>query len=302
MNKTDRLDGQAIASARKYMGTVAWPTVILGLLFAAAYVASVALALAGILPLWIAVPVVALLTYQSYTILHDSVHGAIGGNDKSLRWLNKAMGYVAAWITMIPLTAHRYEHMAHHRHANDPKRDPDFHMGRLGDSLLAPLRAVLQAWVSQFVSYAKHRWADAPLGQKAILCVEVAVAIVPRLAVMAAGYWLEGLALFVLAWMLGAFILIYLFAYVVHRPHDQVGRYVDTSTILPPRSSLLRSGLNWFWMFQNYHSIHHLFPRVPFYKYAELYDEIEDVMKAKQAPIYSVSARGLKQVPPGLVA
>ena len=105
-----------------------------------------------------------------------------------------------------------------------------------------------------------------------------------------------------MAWIIGAIILIYLFAYVVHRPHDQVGRYVDTSTILPPEIPILLAGLNWFWMFQNYHSIHHLFPRVPFYKYAELYEEIEDVMEAKQAPVYNISVRGLKQVPSRLVA
>ena len=284
------------------MGKVAWPTVILGLLFAAVYIAAVVMSLAGLLSLWLAVPVVALVTYLSYTILHESVHGSIGGNHRSLRWLNKAMGYVAAWITMIPLTAHRYEHMAHHRYANDEQRDPDFHMGSMRDSLLAPVLAAVRAWVSQFTYYAKHRWADAPPRQNVILCLEVAAALLPRLAVILAGYWVEGLALFVLAWMIGAIILIYSFAYIVHRPHDQTGRYVDTATILPPEPAPLRFVLNWLWMFQNYHSIHHLFPRVPFYKYAELYEEIEDVMEAKQAPIYSISLRGLKPVPSKLVA
>jgi beta-carotene hydroxylase len=47
--------------------------------------------------------------------------------------------------------------------------------------------------------------------------------------------------------------------------------------------------LTWLWMYQNYHSIHHLFPRVPFYKYARLYSEIEAVLKEKQAPIYRIS-------------
>ncbi len=277
------------------MGKVAWPTVILGILLATAYVTVVVLTLAGVIPLWAAVPVVALLTYQSYTILHDAVHGAIGGNDRSYRWLNRALGYTAAWITMIPFTAHRYEHMAHHRHANEEERDPDFHMGSMGDSLLAPLRVALQAWASQFSYYAKHRWYDAPPRQNAILCLEVAAALLPRLAVILAGFWVEGLALFVLAWLIGAMILIYLFAYVVHRPHDQVGRYVDTSTILPPDSGLSRVAVNWFWLYQNYHSIHHLFPRVPFYQYAALYDEIEAVLEAKQAPIYRVSIHGLKQ-------
>ena len=302
MSKPDRLDKQAVASASRFMGNVAWPTVIIGLLLGLAYVVAVSSALSGLLPLWIAVPVVAVVTYLSYTILHDSVHGSIGGNDRSFRWLNKAMGYLAAWVTMIPLTAHRYEHMAHHRYANDAERDPDFHMGSMRDSVVAPVRVALQAWVSQFTWYAKHRWADAPRRQNLILCLEIAAALLPRLAVILAGYWVEGLALFVLAWIIGAIILIYLFAYVVHRPHEQVGRYVDTATILPPESPLLRAGLNWFWMFQNYHSIHHLFPRVPFYRYAELYDEIEDIMVAKQAPIFSISGRGVQALPPRTVS
>ena len=302
MSQADQLDRQAIASAGKYMGKVAWKTVALGLLFAVAYVTAVGLALAGLISLWIAVPFVAVVTYLSYTILHESVHGSIGGNDRSWRWLNKAMGYLAAWITMIPFTAHRYEHMAHHRYANDPARDPDFHMGGMGDSLLAPVRAALQAWVSQFTYYRKHRWADASPRQNAVFCLEIAAALLPRLAVIVSGYWVQGLALFVLAWIMGAIILIYLFAYVVHRPHDRVGRYVDTSTILPPESASLRAAINWLWMFQNYHSIHHLFPRVPFYRYEELYEEIEDVMAARQAPVYNLSMRGLQQVPSKLVA
>ena len=302
MSQSDSLDKQAIACASKYMGRVAWPTVILGLVLAASYVAAVLMALIGFLPLWLAVPLVAMVTYLSYTILHESVHGSIGGNDSSLRWLNRAMGYLAAWITMIPLTAHRHEHTAHHRYANDAEDDPDYHMGNMCDSLLAPVRAALRAWFSQFRFYATHRWADAPPRQNLYLCLEVAAALVPRVAVLLAGYWVEALALFVLAWLMGAVILIYLFAYVVHRPHEQVGRYVDTATILPPRSPLLRTAVNWFWMFQNYHSIHHLFPRVPFYRYPTLHRDIEHVLAAKRAPVYGLSMRGLDPVSPKLVA
>ena len=302
MSKTDRLDRQAVRSASKYMGKVAWITVILGLLFAAVYVAVVGLALAGLVSLWIAVPIAAVVTYLSYTILHESVHGSITGNHKSLRWLNKVLGFVAAWITMIPLTAHRYEHIAHHRYANDEALDPDFHVGRMRDSLLAPLGAALRAWVSQFSYYKENRLSKAPAREKVQLGLEVIFALGPRLAIIVAGYWVEGLALFVLAWLIGAISLLYLFAYIVHRPHEQVGRYLDTATILPPESAPLKSALNWFWLFQNYHSIHHLFPRVPFHKYAELYEEIEDVMEAKHAPIYNISIRGLKQVPSRLIA
>jgi len=292
VSRTDVLDRQALASASRHMGEVAWPTIILGLVLGVSYIATVAMALTGVLSLLPAVPIVALLTYLNYTVLHESVHGSIIGNRQSLRWINKALGYMAAWILMIPLTAHRHEHTAHHRHTNDEAADPDFHIGQMRNSLPAAVRATMQTCISQFSFYSKNRWMKAPPKQNLYLCLEVAAALIPRLAVFAAGYWVEALALFVLAWLIGATVLLYLFAYVVHRPHEQVGRYVDTSTVLLPGP--LHKLVTWLWMFQNYHSVHHLFPRVPFYKYAKLYQEIEDIMVAKGAPIYHVTLRGLE--------
>ena len=278
------------------MGGVAWPTIVLGLVVVLSYVGALAAALGGLLPLWLAFPLVAVLTYLSYTVAHESVHGSISGNSASLRWVNKALGYMAAWILMIPLTAHRHEHMAHHRHANDPVDDPDFPVKQMQDSLPAAARAAVQITVGQFSFYFRNRWSKAPLKQNLLLCLEVGAALLPRLAVFVAGFWVEGLVLFVLAWLTGVIVLLYLFAYIVHRPHEQTGRYVDTSTILLPGWS--GTLLTWLWMFQNYHSIHHLFPRVPFYQYARLYGEIEEIMAAKGAPVYRVTARGLKESHP----
>jgi beta-carotene hydroxylase len=300
VTKTDLLDRKAVACASQYMGKVAWPTIILGLALGVSYIATVVMGLSGFASLWLAIPLVAALTYFSYTILHESVHGSITGNDQSLRWLNKALGYMAAWIVMIPFTAHRYEHTAHHRYANRNAKDPDFHIENMRNSMLAPVHVALRAWVSQFSYYVKHRWTDALPRQNLYLCLEVTAALLPRLALMLSGYWVEGLALFVLAWLMGAMVLLYLFAYVVHRPHEQAGRYVDTSTILIP--GLLGKVLTWLWLFQNYHSIHHLFPRVPFYCYARLYDEVEEIMLAKDAPVYRVTARGLESLSPTLAA
>lgn len=298
MTYADELDQRAIASARRYMGFVAWPTVILGLVLGVSYAATVAMVLTGLVSLWLAVPLMALITYLSYTVLHESVHGSITGNHRSLRWLNQALGYMAAWIVMIPLSAHRHEHIAHHRYANDEANDPDFHVSNMRSSPLAAVRAAVKGCARQFSYYSENRWAKAPARQNLYLCLEVAAAVIPRLAVLAAGFWVEALMMFVLAWLIGAIVLLYLFAYVVHRPHQRVGRYVDTSTILLPGP--LQTLLTWLWMYQNYHSIHHLFPRVPFYKYAKLYEDIEEIMLAKRAPVYRITLRGLEQaVPPG---
>jgi fatty acid desaturase len=43
--------------------------------------------------------------------------------------------------------------------------------------------------------------------------------------------------------------------------------------------------------------MHHLFPRLPFYRYAKLYKEIEETMAAKGAPVYRVTLRGLQPAP-----
>ena len=59
--------------------------------------------------------------------------------------------------------------------------------------------------------------------------------------------------------------------------------------------------LNWVWVFQNYHSIHHLFPRVPFYQYQRLFRDIEEVMVAKGAPIYRLGTKGLSSTAPQAV-
>ena len=300
MTETDVLDRKALTSARKYMAAVAWPTVILGLVVGVSYLATVAMALTGALSLWLAVPVVAVLTYLSYTVAHESVHGSISGNNRSMRWANKSLGYMAAWILMIPLTAHRHEHMAHHRNTNDHEHDPDFPVARMRGSLPAAALAAVQITIGQFSHYFKYHWKTAPARQNLVMCLEVVAAILPRLAVLPSGYWVEGLALFVLAWLIGVTVLLYLFAYIVHRPHEQVGRYLDTSTILLPGP--LGTLLTWLWMFQNYHSIHHLFPRVPFYRYATLYAEIEEIMAAKGSPVYRVTARGLQPLSAGSAA
>ena len=97
--------------------------------------------------------------------------------------------------------------------------------------------------------------------------------------------------MFVVGTLIGLSILLYLFAYIVHRPHDAVGRYVDTSTIRV--SGLVGKVLTWLWVFQNYHSIHHLFPKVPFYRYVQVFDEIEAIMARRQAPLYRLTWRGL---------
>ena len=291
MDNNDNLDRVALEAAKQHMGYVAWPTVVLGVLLAAAYLATPALTLMGVMPLLLAVPLMAFLTYAAYTVLHDAAHGSISGSNTSLRWLNETMGYIAAWITMMPLTAHRHEHLAHHRHTNQPADDPDYVVADMTRSPFHAIRAAINVYAGQYRYYAKNRWNKGPRSQDLYLCLELFAALAPRLAFLGAGLWVEGLALFVVSWILGLAVLMFLFAYIVHAPYKSVGRYVDTSTIV--LGGLTGSLVTLLWGFQNYHSIHHLFPRIPFYKYRALFEEIEPIMVARGAPIYRLRSRGL---------
>lgn len=299
MNKSDELDLQALESAKKYMGGFAWPTVLLGAGVFCAYVATPVLVVTGQLPLLAGFCLMSVLVYAAYTVLHDAAHGSISGSHRSLRWVNELMGYLAAWIIMIPLTAHRHEHLAHHRFTNDAEGDPDYVVGGIAKSPWSAVMVVVRVLLKQFSYYFGERWSRAPRSQNLYLCLEVAAALVPRVAFVAAGYWVEGLVLLVLAEIVGLVILMYLFAYIVHKPHESVGRYVDTSTIVArgPAGKIV----SLLWGYQNYHSIHHLFPRVPFYTYPALYNDIEQVMRDKGAPIYTLGISGIHPDTPALV-
>ena len=283
MQKNGQQDIAALNAAKNYMGAVAWPTIALGVTIPLAYLCTPLLVINGALALFPAMLLMSILTYAAYTVLHDAAHGSISGSHKELRWLNEMMGYMAAWVLMIPMTAHRHEHLAHHRHTNE-EGDPDMIVADMNKSPLHAAKAALGVFMGQYRYYMTHRWGKGARSQDLYFCLELTAAIVPRLAFIAAGYWLEAAVLFGLAGLIGIAVLLYLFAYVVHTPHKSVGRYVDTSTFVT--SGFLGRIVTVLWGYQNYHSIHHLYPRVPFYKYADLFADIEDIMIARGAPIH----------------
>jgi len=300
MNKTDNLDQVARSAAKQHMGEFAWPTVVLGVAVTSAYIATPLLVAYGALSILVALPLMMVLTYAAYTVLHEALHGTISGSNGSLRWVNELMGYLAGWILMIPLTAHRHEHLAHHRNTNQPDTDPDYVIADMTRSPLHAVRAAFRVLVNQYTYYVRNRWQSAPQSQNLRFCLEIFAIVALRIAIIAQGYWLEGASLFLVGSIGGVALTMYLFAYIVHRPHVDVGRYVDTSTIiLPGAAGKLVTAM---WGYQNYHSIHHLFPRVPFYKYRVLFDEIEGAMVAQGAPVYRLTLFGLKSEPELVVA
>ena len=59
MQQQDTLDQEALACAKTYMGGFAWPTIMFALVVFGSYLITVVLTFTGLMPLWLAVLLIA---------------------------------------------------------------------------------------------------------------------------------------------------------------------------------------------------------------------------------------------------
>lgn len=282
------LNKQAIASAQNYMGTVTWPTVALTLAVVAAFIANLVLFASGVLSPWLACIAMAMLTYMSYTPLHEAAHGNINGQVVNLKWLNDLCGYLVAPLIAIPFASHRIEHFTHHRYTNHADKDPDFVVSGLSRGPLIFIITIFKFLWTQNSFFAKHGWTHASLKTRSIYCAEITVSVGWRVAFIALLDQPGTATVILLGYVAGGIFTAYWFAYRPHFPYDQTQRYRTTSSLIMPA---WMKPFEWFWFGQNLHSIHHLFPRVPFYKYHALHRDIEPILRAHDTPIIGIFSR-----------
>lgn len=285
------LNKEAIAAAKPYMGRVSWITIGLTGFVMFAYTANLILFAMGYTPAWLATILMGVFTYMSYTPLHEAAHGNIHGNNERLQWLNDLCGYLMAPMISIPFASHRHEHFTHHRYTNIPDKDPDFVAQGLGKGLVTAAITVLKfIWV-QNSYFARHRWNKASLKEKIIYCLEVIFSIGWKAAFITLTAQPGVAVVILLGYLLGGYFTGYWFAYRPHLPYKETKRYKNTNSMLMPK---WMKPLEWFWLGQNLHSIHHLFPRVPFFKYHSLHADIEPILRAQGTPIIGIFDRKAK--------
>lgn len=279
---------QAIVAAKRYMHRFAWPTVLLTALVIGGFALNLALYLAGLTPWWLATLIYAAFTYLAYTPLHEACHGNIHGDRQALRWLNALCGYLMAPIIMIPYASHRIEHFTHHRYTNQAGKDPDAMLSEMSAGFSAFVATGLRFLWLQNTYIFRHYWRQSPWTQRCIYCLELAFSLGWRVLLVTWTNDMGLLPMLVLGYLLGAFFTTYWFAYRPHHPYRETARYRNTNTLIMPP---WMKPLEWFWLGQNLHAIHHLFPRVPFYCYHALYRDIAPIMRAENAPIVGIFSR-----------
>eukprot|EP00931_Biecheleriopsis_adriatica_P047818 TRINITY_DN275_c0_g1_i1.p1 TRINITY_DN275_c0_g1~~TRINITY_DN275_c0_g1_i1.p1 ORF type:complete len:331 (-),score=41.73 TRINITY_DN275_c0_g1_i1:75-1022(-) len=270
--------------------TIAWPTVLLAIVSIALWLGS---AWAGIVlsaPLWITFPLSTLSIYMAFTPMHDATHSSVARHP--YRWVNESVG----WLCSVPFFAaphsiFRWLHLRHHKYTNDPDLDPDYvipHEGCLVLLLLpVDMVSMICKWVSMIRKYGDSIDAPARSSAAVYFAVEVAFAAFA----IRYGYGACLMWYWFLPTISALVFLAYVFDHVPHWPRTTTASesvYGSTGTLDGFFSS--GSGKSW-WVFtwvtlgQNYHSIHHIFPTLPWYAYEKVWQAHREAFLRAGVPL-----------------
>ena len=256
---------------------IAWPSLALTALLAAAHVGLWVGALRFGLPLPLASALLVVVTYYWFTPLHEAVHGNLGGRERRL--VNPLVGHLAAVTYLAPYPAFQILHLDHHGSVNHEGEDPDLWVAastRLG--VLAKCLTILPYYYA-FLFASLGRKTDNQRG-RILQAAAILVAFGAAFALLVgAGLGREAFWLWLMPAWLASALLAYLFDYLPHQPHDDRGRWTNARILLGGRLlTLLMAG-------QNYHLVHHVKPRVPFYRYGALYRALRPELERHGASI-----------------
>jgi len=279
---------EAVVFAKHYMGQFGWPTVVLVALVLVGFAGNLVLFAFGLMPAWAATLVLAALTYMAYTPVHEAVHGNIHGKHDKLRWVSDLCGYLMAPLIAIPYASHRLEHFTHHRYTNQPDKDPDYLISGIGRGPIGAIHTVFRFLWLQNTFFVSAHWGKATMKERSVYCAEIAASLGWRVAFLALVDVPGAAWVVLLGYVMGGFFTAYWFAYRPHIPYKSAERYRNTNSLIMPT---WMKPLEWFWLGQNLHSIHHLFPRVPFYNYHALHRDIEPIIRQQGTPILCIFTR-----------
>ena len=249
-----------------------WPTL---LSFVGVYVgvASVAvLALHGYLSYWASIPIDGVLIYFVFTPLHEATHGNIAGRDHRFQWLEAFIGHASGFLLLAPFPGFRVLHLHHHANTNDPEEDPDYWVksptwtGNVIRSLAIQPVYILHLWKIARDSRTKRAF----FWEMVYMFSYAAIV----LAAFRFGIGREVLLLWIVPAYIGVVLCPVMFDWPVHHPHTERGRYTDSAILLFPAP--FRRIMDVIFCGHTYHLVHHLYPRVPFFRYRAAWEALKD--------------------------
>lgn len=266
---------------QSHIPQIAWGTLLLFIGIAVGYIVVLSSTANDYLPYPIATLMCTYFAFVSFTVLHEAGHGAIFQVDSKLKPFETVIGWIACLPFMIvPYKFFQKIHDRHHAFTNDPDRDPDkFNLGeRWYHVVAASIWLPLQYYTLAFTRYRSIQTIRDTWPSTVVYLVLMAALLV---MLVWSGYAIELLCFAVIPAVLAMFFLAIFFDYIPHHPHKSLSRYHNTR-IYPS------SVLNILLLGQNYHLIHHLYPRLPWYTYRNVYMEILPELKKNNAAIENI--------------
>lgn len=264
-----------LAPPARYRGVpdVAWwrnPTMWVAVLAVACWGAGWVGYLTGGVGPWPAIALNTVAAYLGFTVFHECVHRAAHTN----RRVNDALGWLPSIMLSFHFPVFRTCHLQHHAHTNDPENDPD-HFVSHRPGWLRPLWLVGTAFNYRVVYY-RNGWGT-PVERRLQMAVDFVLVLSVPVAALTGTLEAVGVLFWMPALLAGS-LLFFAFDFLPHTPFTSTERYQDTR-IQPGRVR------HWLLLGQNYHLVHHLWVSVPWFRYRDVYRELEPELRARGARI-----------------
>ena len=271
---------------------VAWPTIIT-FFVAAAVIITLQVLYAKeqnhLLPHLI---ITSYFMYVMYTPLHEASHQNISGANQKYRFLNPLFGFLSALFYLHSYTQHTWSHLEHHKHANDKDLDPDYIIkGSNWFSIMA--RGFFILLIKDYF-YIKNEKLKNDKIAKIKMKIGTIESLIPVILLIIftnvfSVPWYHFILSYVIPLLFAVMLLGIFFDYLVHMPHQSSEKFGDTNVIRTKK--WLDYPMTWIWSYQNYHGMHHLFPRLPFYKYKKVFMDKEDELIRLGLPIFTIEEK-----------
>lgn len=283
-----------LTTVRDNLEGIAWPTVITFIVAAFVLILSQIAYANQIIGLLTHLILYSYFFYIMYTPLHEAVHQNISGKNKRFKFLNPFLGCISAAFYLHSYTQHRWSHLEHHKYANNPKLDPDIIIKGPTWFLIAA-RGFFILLIKDFFYIRKEGVKDCDAGKRAMRLGTIESLIPIIILVVLTNLfelpWYHFFISYVFPLLFAVMLLGIFFDYLVHMPHESSEKFGDTNII---RTKKWFDGpMTWIWLYQNYHGMHHLFPKLPFYKYKykKVFLEREQELIKLGLPVYIIEEK-----------
>ncbi|MEM9670310.1 MAG: fatty acid desaturase [Pseudomonadota bacterium] len=269
--------------ARRHMGHFPWFSVVWCFVNLAVWLSLWPLVFSGIMPLWLAFPIATLNVMLSYLPSHEAQHDIIARPGDKLRWLNQLVGHASIIPLWLPFGVARLTHLEHHKHTNDPEKDPDHSTQANG-----PLHAIWKSLKNRqphaeggFNSYGEtlQRLGTPQANTALIVAVLYQLVFFGFLSALAwSGFAIEAALLWWVPRHIGLTYIQFYLSWAPHHPATATGRYRDTRAWCSRLGNILTMGMQ-------YHVVHHLYPRIPLIRTPAAYWELRPILETRGVQI-----------------